>query len=139
MAIFMWPILITTSQKDNDGSAYDPEDLQSNLQGAIFGEDFSVLEGEDLYKALEGRLNVLGATDPKSAPNYKDLQDDYNSDSGEQVTDYTPAHTTPGYEIPKRLTRDGYEAEKKPKTDKKSESTETEKNLITSLFDYAKN
>lgn len=121
-----------TTEKDQlnakNGSAYDYDDLQSNFQGAIFGQDFRALEGEEFLKVLEGRLNALGATDPKSAPNYNDLKDNYDTDSGEQVTDYEPVHTTPGYNLPKWLTKEGRTPVAKDKAESKDATkTDTKK------------
>lgn len=78
------------------GSAWSYEDLQSNLQGANFGEEFDGLEGEDFYKALENRLNELGAGTIEDAPNKNDIPEDKSRAHGEvpQNKTYTPIYTS---------------------------------------------
>jgi len=117
--------------KKNDGSAYDYEDLQSNLQGAIFGEDAKNLQqGELFYQAITLRFTELGATDPKEAPNYKKLKPTYHTETGESLMDYTPIYAPEYSKLPDRLKKSGFDKTQEQKRAAQKEKYQDEQRSI---------
>jgi hypothetical protein len=60
-------------------SGFGYEDLQSNLQGAVFGMNFSGLKDDDFYAAFESYFkDILKVSTFDDAPNKNYIVDDQN-------------------------------------------------------------
>jgi RHS repeat-associated protein len=78
-------------------SAYDYEDLVSNLLGVYFEVylESDAAKDKSFMENLNNYLQQLGFTSsPASAPNYNQLEETMDTDSGETNTTYAPSHTT---------------------------------------------
>jgi hypothetical protein len=82
------------SRPESKASAYDYEDLVSNLLGVGFEAylETDAAADKDLVENLTNYLTALGFGDPTQAPNYATLPQNHDGDTNVQNTTYDPSY-----------------------------------------------